>query len=88
MRKSRFTPEHIFQALRQAEGGTTVVDMCRKMGVTETTLYRWKKQYTGLDVSELREVKQLREENRHLKTAVADLILDKKILQDALGKKW
>jgi putative transposase len=88
MRKSRFTPEQILQALRQAEGGTTVVDICRKMGVTETTFYRWKKQYTGLDVSELRELKQLREENRRLKTAVADLTLDKTILRDALGKKW
>lgn len=88
MRKSRFTPEQILQALRQAEGGTTVVDICRKMGVTETTFYRWKKQYTGLDVSELRELKQLRDENRRLKTAVADLTLDKTILRDALGKKW
>lgn len=88
MRTSRFTPEQILQALRQAEGGTTVVDICRKMGVTETTFYRWKKQYTGLDVSELRELKQLRDENRRLKTAVADLTLDKTILRDALGKKW
>jgi putative transposase len=54
MRKSKFTPEQILQALRQAESGTTVVDICRKLGVTETTFYRWKKQYTGLDVSELR----------------------------------
>ena len=64
-------------------GGTTVVDICRKMGVTETTFYRWKKQYTGLDVSELRELKQLRDENRRLKTVVADLTLDKTILRDA-----
>jgi len=65
-----------------------VIDICRKMGVTETTFYRWRKQYTGLDVSELRELKQLREENRRLKTVVADLTLDKTILRDALGKKW
>ena len=88
MGKSRFTPEHMLQALRQAEGGTTVVDIGRKMGVTETTCYRWTKQYTGLDVSELRELKQLREENRRLKTAVADLTLDKTILRDALGNTW
>jgi putative transposase len=91
MRKSRFTPEQILQALRQAEGGTTVVDIFRKMGVTETTLYRWKKQYTGLDVSELRmlrELKPLREETRRLMTAVADLPLDKTILRDALGRQW
>jgi putative transposase len=89
MRKSKFTPEQILQALRQAESGSTaVIDICRKMGVTETTFYRWRKQYTGFDVSELRELKQLREENRRLKTVVADLTLDKTILRDALGKKW
>jgi len=88
MRKSKFTPEQILQALRQAEGGTAVGDLCRKLGVAEATFYRWKKQYTGLDVSELRELKQLRDENRRLKAAVADLTLDKSILRDALGKKW
>jgi putative transposase len=88
MRKSKFTPEQILQALRQAEGGTAVVDICRKLGVTETTFYRWKKQYTGLDVSELRELKQLRDENRRLKQVVADLTLDKTMLREALGKKW
>jgi putative transposase len=88
MRKSKFTPEQILQALRQAEAGTAVVEICRKLGVTETTFYRWKKHYTGLDVSELRELKQLREENRRLKHLVADLTLDKTILRDALGKQW
>ena len=56
--------------------------------MTETTFYRWKKQYTGLDVSELRELKQLRDENRRLKLVVADLTLDKTMLREALGKKW
>ena len=88
MRTSRFSNEQIVQALRQAETGTPVVDICRKMGVTETTFYRWKKRFTGLDVSELRELKQLREENRKLKNVVADLTLDKQILREALGKKW
>jgi putative transposase len=88
MRKSKFTPEQILQALRQSEAGTAVVEICRKMGVTETTFYRWKKHYAGLDVSELRELKQLREENRRLKHLVADLTPDKTILRDALGKKW
>ena len=88
MRKSKFTPEQILQALRQAKQGTPVVEICRKLAVTETTFYRWKKQYTGLDVSELRELKQLRDENRRLKGVVADLTLDKAMLRDALGKKW
>lgn len=65
----------------------TVVEIVRKLGVTETTFYRWKKHYAGLDVSELRELKQLRDENRKLKQIVADLTLDKTILRDALGKK-
>ncbi len=88
MRKSKFTPEQILQSIRQAEAGTPIVEICRKLGVTETTFYRWKKQYTGLDVSELRELKQLRDENRRLKQVVADITLDKAMLRDALGKQW
>ena len=88
MRKSKFTPEQILQALRQAEAGTVVGEICRKLGVTEATFYRWKKTYAGLDLGELRELRQLREENRRLKGVVADLTLDKTILRDALGKKW
>jgi putative transposase len=88
MRKSKFTPEQILQALRQAESGTAVAEICRKMGVTEGTFYRWKKQYAGLDVGELRELRQLRDENRRLRQVVADLTLDKTMLRDALGKKW
>lgn len=75
-------------ALRQAEAGTPVAEICRKLEITETTFYRWKKKYGGLGVSELRELKQLREENRKLKQLVADLSLDKSILQEALRKKW
>jgi putative transposase len=86
MRKSKFTPEQILQALRQAEGGTAAVDICRKLGVTETTFYRWKRQFGGMGVSELRELRQLREENRKLKQVVADLALDKTILQESLEK--
>lgn len=88
MRTSRFSNEQIVQALRQAETGTPVVEICRKLRVTETTFYRWKKRFMGLDVSELRELKQLREENRKLKGLVADLTLDKQILREALGKQW
>jgi putative transposase len=88
MRTSRFSNEQIVQALRQAESGTPVVDICRKLNVTETTFYRWKKRFLGLDVSEIRELKSLRDENRKLKQVVADLTLDKQILREALGKKW
>ena len=88
MRKSKFTPEQILQALRQAEGGTTIGDITRKLGVTEATFYRWKKQYAGLDVGELRELRALRDENTKLRRVVADLVLDKTILKEALGKKW
>lgn len=88
MRTSRFSNEQIVQALRQAETGTPVVDICRKLNITETTFYRWKKRFTGLDVSEVRELKAVREENRKLKQLVAELTLDKQILREALGKKW
>lgn len=88
MRTSKFTNEQIVQALRQAESGTPVADICRKLQVTETTFYRWKKKFSGLDVSDLRELRQLREENRKLKSLVAELSLDKTILREALRKKW
>jgi putative transposase len=88
MRKSRFTEEQIAIALRQAEAGTAVAELCRKLGITETTFYRWKRKYGGLGVPELRELRQLRDENRRLKQTVADLTLDKQILQESLRKKW
>ena len=88
MRKSRFTPEQIVQALRQAESGTPVADIGRKMGVTEATYSRWKKQFNGLDVRELRELRQVRDETKKLKQLVAELTLDKAVLREALGKKW
>ena len=87
MRKSKFTEEQIAFALRQLEGGTAVEQVCRKMGVSEATFYRWKKQFGGMGVVELRRLKQLKEENRKLKQLVADLSLDKKMLQDVLSKK-
>jgi putative transposase len=74
--------------LRQAEGGVPVADLCRQVGITEATFYRWKKQVGTLGVSEVRELRQLREENQKLKRVVADLTLDKTILQDALKRKW
>ncbi len=88
MRASNFTNEQMVQALRQTESGTPVVDICRKLQVTEQTFYRWKKKFAGLDVSDVRELKQLREENRKRKGLVADLSLDKTILREALKKKW
>ncbi len=88
MRKSRFTEEQIAMALRQAEVGTAVEENCRKLGVAEATFYRWKKRYGSLGVSELQELRQVRDENRNLKGLVADLSLDKTILQEALRKKW
>jgi putative transposase len=87
MRKSRFTEEPIALALRQVQGGTAVDEVCRKMGVSQATFFRWKKRYTGLGVSELRELRQLRDENLKLKRLVADLSLDKSILQEAVRRK-
>lgn len=87
MKKSKFTDEQIAYALRQAETGTKVSEVCRKMGVAEATFYNWKKKYGGLGVSELRRLKQLEEENRQLKKLVADLSLDKQMLQDVIAKK-
>ena len=88
MKKSKFTEEQIAFALRQAESGTRVIEVCRKMGISEQTYFRWKKKYGGLGVSELRRLRQLEEENRQLKRLVADLTLDKQMLQDALSKKF
>jgi putative transposase len=87
MRKSRFTEEQIAFALKQAETGTPVKEVIRKMGITEQTFYRWKRKYGGLSGSELRKLKHLEEENRRLKQMVADLSLDKHMLQDVLSKK-
>jgi putative transposase len=87
MKKSRFTEPQIAFALRQAEQGIPVEEITRKLGVSEATFYRWKKKYAGMGVAELRRLKQLEEENRKLKRLVADLSLDKAMLQDVLSKK-
>jgi len=87
MKKSKYSEEQIAFALRQAETGTRVAEVCRKLGISEMTFYRWKRKYGGLGVSELRRLKQLEEENRRLKRMVADLSLDKQMLQDVLSKK-
>jgi putative transposase len=87
MKKLRFTEQQIAQALRQAEQGTTAAEVCRKLGVSEATFYAWKKRYAGMGVAELRRVRQLEDENRRLKQVVADLTLDKQMLQQVLQKK-
>ncbi len=87
MKKSRFTEQQIAFALRQAEGGASVREVCRKMGISEQTFYRWKKKFAGMGVAEVRRLKQLEDENRRLKQLVADLSLDRQILQDALKGK-
>lgn len=87
MNKTRYTEEQIAYALRQVELGTPVAEVVRKMGVSEQTFYRWKKQYGGMGVGEIRRLKQLEEENRKLNQLVADLSLDKLMLQDILSKK-
>ena len=85
--KKRFSVEQISAVLKQAEAGIPVVELIRKVGTSEQTFYRWKKVYGGLDPSQARELKQLREENGKLKRLVADLSLDKAMLQDVVSRK-
>ncbi len=87
MKRTRFTEEQIAFALRQVEGGVPVKEVCRKLQISEQTFYRWKKKFGGLGVAEVRRMKQLQDEVRRLKQLVADLSLDKAMLQDALGKR-
>ena len=88
MKKERFTEEQIAYALAQESTGQTIAEICRKLGVSEQTFYRWKKAYGGLQPDQARELKQLQEEYARLKKLVADLSLDKVILQDIAAKKW
>lgn len=87
MKRSRNSEEKILYALKQAESGTPVGDVCRQMGISEATFYVWKKKYGGLSLTELRELRQLREENSKLKRLVADLTLDRHVLQEIVKKK-
>jgi putative transposase len=87
MKRSKFTESQIIFALKQAETGISVDEVCRKMGISEATFYNWKKKYGGLGVPELRRLRQLEEENFKLKQIIADLALDKQMLQDVLKKK-
>lgn len=88
MKRKRYSVEQIIGAVKQHELGTSAVDICRKLGIAEATFYRWKKEYGGLEPSQARELKQLREENSKLKRLVADLSLDKVMLQDVNRKKF
>ncbi len=86
--KKSFTYEQIIYTLRQVEGGTSVAEVCRKTGITEQTFYRWKKKFAGMGVAELARLRQLEDENKKLKSLVADLTLDKHMLQEVLRKKF
>jgi putative transposase len=88
MKRKRFSVEQIVAVLKQAEAGLPVADLIRQVGISEQTYYRWKKQYAGLQSDQVRELKLLQDENARLKKLVAELSLDKAILQDVNSKKW
>ena len=87
MKQKRFNVEQIVAVLKQAEAGAPLAELIRRVGISEQTFYRWKKQYVGVEVDQVRELKQLQEENSRLKRLVADLTLDKAMLQDVLSKE-
>ena len=87
MPRKRYSDDQIAHALRAADQGVPVAEVCRKFGITETTFYRWRKRFSSMMPSEIKRLKQLEEENKRLKTIVADLTLDKTMLQDVLRKK-
>ena len=88
MKKTRYTEEQIAFALKQAETGTRVEEVCRKMGISEATFYNWKKKFGGMGMTELRRLRQLEDENQRHRRLVADLSLDKEMLQDVIRKKF
>ena len=88
MKHKRFNVEQIVAVLKQAEAGVPLAELIRRVGISEQTFYRWKKQYVGLEVDQVRQLKRLQEENARLKQLVADLTLDKAMLQDVLSKKY
>jgi putative transposase len=88
MRKCKFTEEQIIKVLKEVEAGAKLQDIVRRLGITETTFYRWKSKYGGLEVSDAKRLKALEDENRRLKTMVADQALDIQGLKHLLGKKW
>jgi len=87
VKRSEFTEEQIAFALRQVDTGTKVPELCRQLGISQATFYAWRKKYGGLGLAELRRLKQLEHENQRLKQMVADLSLDKEMLQEVVRKK-
>ena len=87
MKRKRFTEEQIAYALRQADSGKTVGEVCREVGVSQNTFYTWRRKYAGMGIAELRRLKQLERENAQLKRLVADLSLDKHMLKEVIEKK-
>ena len=88
MRKSRFTESQIIGILKEVESGRTGQEVCREHGISEQTLYRWKKKYGGMEASDAKRLRELEEENRKLKRIVADQAVDIVALKDVLGRKW
>ena len=88
MKKSRFTEEQIIAALKEHERGGTTTEICRRLGVTSQTFYRWKAKYGGMEVSQARRLRELEDENRRLKHIVAEQALDIRALKDVVSRKW
>lgn len=88
MKRKRFTEEQIIKALKEVDGGAAARDVCRRLGVTEQSFYRWRQKYGGLEVNEARRLRELEAENGRLKRMVADVMLDNQILKDVNSKKW
>ena len=88
MKRKRFSQEEIIKVLREADAGGVAREICRRIGVTETTFYKWRQKYGGMEVNEAKRLRELEIENGRLKRVVADLVLDNQILKDVNSKKW